>query len=108
MDEAKKHDTGKLRFDLIPAQALEEVARVFTIGAEKYEDRNWEKGMKWGRVFAAIMRHLWAYWRGEENDPEDGIPHPAHAAWGCLVLLEYARINKEKDDRPMRKEKKES
>lgn len=65
-----KKDDGKLRFDLLPSDALEEIAFVYTIGAKKYADRNWEQGIKWGRVFAATMRHAWAYWRGERYDRE--------------------------------------
>lgn len=98
--EAAKYDEGKERFDLIPPGPLFEVAKVFTYGAAKYEVRDWEKGITWGRVFAAIMRHLWRYWWGHENDEESGLPHLAHAAWGCLVLLEYARKRPEFDDRP--------
>jgi len=98
--EGIKDDTAKLRFDLIPAQVLEDLARVYTVGAEKYADRNWEKGISWGRVFAAIMRHLWAFWKGEDNDPEDGLPHTIHAAWGCFALTEYMRTCRRQDDRP--------
>src|SRR4051812_35635121 len=94
-----KHDDGKLRFDLIPAEQLEQLARVCTIGGHKYGARNWEKGIAWGRIFAATMRHLWAFWRGEENDPEDNIPHVIHAAWGCFSLAHHARYFPDLDDR---------
>jgi hypothetical protein len=99
LHEGVKYDDGKLRFDLIPAIPLEQVAAVYTFGAGKYEDHNWRKGLKFSRVFAATLRHLWAFWRGEDNDPETGIPHPAHAAWGCLTLLEFLRTRKDFDDR---------
>jgi hypothetical protein len=77
------------RFDLFPSRALEKVARVFGFGTRKYADRNWEKGYKWGLSFGAMMRHLWAFWRGEARDPESGELHTAHAAWHALVLTEY-------------------
>lgn len=96
----RKDDLGKLRFDLVPALSLEDLARIYTYGAQKYADRNWEKGIEWGRVFAAMMRHLWAFWGGETTDPESGMPHMAHAAWGCFTLLEYARTHNELDTRP--------
>ena len=89
----------KNRFDLLPAGALCEVAEIFTYGAGKYEARNWELGMSWGRVFGATMRHLWAYWGGEENDPESGKCHLAHACFGILVLLEYRKYHRSGDDR---------
>jgi hypothetical protein len=97
----RKDDDGKLRFDLVPIRALEEVVAVYNYGARKYADRNWEKGMKWSRVWAAVQRHLCSFWAGENLDPESGLHHLAHAAWGCLALLEYARIHPTGDDRPI-------
>jgi hypothetical protein len=99
MMQGKKNDSGKLRFDLMPVRPLESVADVFTRGAAKYEDRNWEKGLKWGRVFAAMMRHAWKWWRGEQLDEEDGQHHLASVAWCALVLMEYERTHPELDDR---------
>lgn len=95
-----KYDDKKARFDLIPARALYDLADVYTYGAGKYSDRNWEAGISWGRVFAALMRHLWRWWGGEDLDQESGLPHLSHAAWGCITLLEYRRSHPELDDRP--------
>ena len=39
-----KHDSGKLRMDLVPPEAIKAMADVLTSGAAKYGDRNWEKG----------------------------------------------------------------
>ena len=44
---AMRFNAGKLRYDLLPADALERLVGVYTIGAEKYDDRNWEKGFPW-------------------------------------------------------------
>jgi len=99
MKEARKDDNGKVRYDLIPPGPLHVLAWVYTMGAEKYGDRNWESGLKWGRIFGATMRHLWAFWRGKLMDEESGLPHLAHAAWGCFTLMEYCRTHKELDDR---------
>lgn len=96
---AIKHDAHKPRYDLIPPEALDAFVQVLTYGAEKYEDRNWEKGMPWGRFFAACMRHLWAWWRGETNDPETGLPHLAHACCCIMFLLTYECRGVGEDDR---------
>ena len=89
-EQAEKHDQGKLRYDLIPTDSLKELVRVFTYGVEKYDDRNWEKGIEWGRIYGAIQRHLNAFWSGEEINNEDAdLSHLAQAAWGCLVLEAY-------------------
>ena len=95
----KKWDAGKLRYDLLPPDALAEVVQIFTDGAAKYGDRNWEQGMSWSRPFAAAMRHLWAWWKGEDTDPESGRPHLAHAACNVLFLLAYQRRGDGADDR---------
>lgn len=98
-----KHDSGKARFDLLPVRPLQELATVYTIGAAKYADRNWEKGLAWGRVFAALMRHAWAWWGGEIHDPIDGQHHLASVAWCALALIEYETTHPELDDRGIAK-----
>ena len=99
-DQGVKHDAGKLRLDLLPTDALEAVARILTLGAAKYGERNWEAGMSWRRVDAALERHLFAWRRGEERDAESGEPHLAHAACCVLFLLAYAGRGVGLDDRP--------
>ncbi len=97
--EGRKDDRGKLRFDLLPVKPLEAIVNIYTYGANKYDDNNWRSGIQWGRIFSASMRHMWAFWRGEDFDPESGLPHLAHAAFGCLTLLEYMETHRELDDR---------
>jgi hypothetical protein len=102
-----KHDTNKPRWDLFPWDAGEEVVKVLNFGATKYEDRNWEKGIKYGRVFGATVRHLWSWFhsrlKGEDGtDPETGLSHLAHAGCCVLFLLAYELRGKEEwDDRPL-------
>jgi len=100
--EGRKNDTDsdKLRYDLFP-QSLGEVAYVYTIGAQKYEDRNWENGIKWGRVFRAMMQHAWAWWWGGTRH-EKGMHHLASVAWCALALMEYEHTHPEMDDRKVR------
>lgn len=86
-----RYDAEKPRYDLIPPDALEALAWVYTIGAKKYADRNWEKGMTWGRCFSSLMRHAWAFWRGEDNDGETELPHMAHVAWNAFTLISYTK-----------------
>jgi len=100
-----KYDHGKLRWDLLPMGALEEVVRVYTKGAEKYEDWNWAKGMDYSRVYAALNRHLKAWWwDGEDLDKETQCQHLASVVWCALSLL-HSNIhknnyNKNHNDRP--------
>jgi len=90
---AIKFDTNKLRPDLLPPDAMEAVTMVFTYGAVKYADRNWEKGMKHSRVLGAAKRHLSAVELGENIDEESGLPHVAHAIASLLFLLSYQMRN---------------
>lgn len=94
-----KFDQGKLRYDLIPPEMLEEAALVLTYGAAKYGARNWEKGMLWSRPFGALMRHMWAWWGGEDSDPETGYSHLSHALCCITFLSAYRRRSIGIDDR---------
>jgi hypothetical protein len=87
------------RFDLIPVEALEAIARVYGIGSAKYADRNWERGYRYGLSFAAMMRHAWAWWRGEDRDRESGESHMAHVAWHALALMTFRSRRIGSDDR---------
>lgn len=99
LTEGTKADTGKVRMDLLPPELLFGVSEILEFGAKKYEDRNWEKGMDWGRVFAACMRHMWSWWKGEQNDPETGKSHLWHAATNIAFLIAYEERKIGKDTR---------
>lgn len=81
------------RFDLIPSEALTLLATHFGHGADKYPEvngvDNWRNGYPWSLSFAAMQRHLWAFWGGEDIDPETGRPHMVAAAWHAMVMLTF-------------------
>jgi hypothetical protein len=99
MSGGRKDDHAKKRTDLLPPDALMAVAEVLTVGAERYGVRNWELGMGWGRVCAALLRHVFAWMGGQEHDPETGLLHLAHAACCVLFLLSYQMREIGTDDR---------
>jgi len=76
--------------------ALSEVARVMSYGAEKYSRKNWDKVDDKERYVAATLRHLMAYANGESVDPESTLPHLAHAVTSLLFLLQVEH-NKQKE-----------
>lgn len=96
---AKKFDSDKPRYDLVPWDAVEQIVQVLTFGASKYDDRNWELGMDWGRLIAAAFRHLTAWSMGRDRDEESGLSHLAHAGACIVFLLAYSARNKGTDDR---------
>ena len=107
--EGTKLDTGKARIDLIAPEMLFGLGEILAFGAEKYGERNWEKGMAWGRLFAALMRHLWAWWAGKtptkenfafgEFDIETGRSHLWHASCCLMMLVAFECRGHGKDDR---------
>ena len=98
-EPAWKQDGGKPRMDLIAPEFLFGTANVLTFGAAKYDQRNWEKGMSWGRVFGAMMRHMWAWWGGQKADDETGFSHLHHAAACLMFLIAYEERKIGTDDR---------
>lgn len=94
-----KHDGGKPRMDLLDPGFLLDVARVLTFGADKYGAHNWRGGIDASRLYAAIQRHLNAFWSGQDTDPETGLSHLAHAACGLMFLHWTVANRPERDDR---------
>ena len=91
--EGKKNDRkdDKTRWELIPLDCLEDIARVYTEGAKKYGDNNWQNlDNGYERYKGALLRHLYAYYL-EEFDPETKVRHEAAIAWNALALLYYAK-----------------
>lgn len=102
---AVKFDGDKPRFDLLPPEALVELAKLYSFGAKKYADRNWEKGFRYGRTFAAMMRHAWAWFGaklvGEDGiDPDSGQSHMVSVAWNAFALITFEQRKIGTDDRP--------
>jgi hypothetical protein len=102
-DEGKKFDGNKVRLDLVPIDLLWGVGKILTFGANKYGDRNWEEGIKYSRVYGALLRHVTAWWGGENKDKESGQHHLWHAACCIAFLMQYTARKRYKafDDRPV-------
>lgn len=97
--EGTKHDSGKPEMALVPAEAIEEIAKAFTFGAKKYSPNNWRRGFKWTRVGSALLRHVFSWLKGEDNDPESGLSHLAHAGACICFLLTFVVTKTGEDDR---------
>lgn len=90
-----KADDGKLRYDLIPIHALEGIAKIFTYGAQKYEDYNWLKSKYPDRYYAAMCRHMAEIRKGNMIDGESGLLHFDHALV-CLIM--YRELIRRRND----------
>ena len=111
-----RFNKGKLRYDLVHPKAHEDMVDILTMGAEKYFDRNWEKGLTWTSVLASLKRHIAAIERGEDYDYDPNCPdciagtckshsgrlHIAHAACNVHFINAFYYIFPQGDDRPKR------
>jgi hypothetical protein len=102
-DTGSKRDTreGKGRYDLIPTIPLRRLAGLYERGAQKYDDRNWEKGQPLMRYVDSAMRHLQAMAEGRTDED-----HAAAVAWNAfafmhtLEMIQRDVLPEELDDRP--------
>jgi hypothetical protein len=88
-EQGIRYDKGKNQLALMSVPALWEIGLVYTMGAQKYADRNWEKGMPYTKTMDAALRHIFKWLAGHRNDEESGLHHLAHAAWNLIALLHY-------------------
>lgn len=77
-------------FGIIPEQALVSYAAVREFGAKKYARSNWKKGIRFTLTLDAILRHLFAYARGQTEDPESGQSHFGHVLCDLEHILYFA------------------
>ena len=102
-DDSPFHfDSGKARMDQIPPLAMEAISQVFGYGAKKYGEHNWARyanDWKWGQMIGSMIRHIFAWMRRENLDPESGMHHLAHAGCNVMMLLELVLTSNGKDDR---------
>lgn len=100
-EAALRFNTGKppLRYLLVFGAAVREVAKVCAFGESKYAMYNFCKGAPRSESVDSLLRHLEAYWNGEDYDTESGCHHLAHVSWNALRLCQEALINAGTDDR---------
>lgn len=75
--------TGKGRYDLLPANALHQLAIQFELGAQKYGERNWEKGQPLSNYIDSGMRHIGCVMRGLTDED-----HLRAALWNLAAAVE--------------------
>lgn len=103
------------------------LAEHFGKGARKYAENQWRNGYEWSKSYQALLRHLIAFWNGEDfdvcsNHPDEcefvtkdgdeylpieddtcyvhtGSHHMVAVAWHAFVLLEFIEHFPEHDDR---------
>jgi len=93
---AKREKLNVLPYDLIPFQELtDSYARVAEFGAKKYDAWNWSKGLPRVQLLGSLLRHTFAYLRGEDRDRETGLLHTDHILWNAVTLCHNVHWNLE-------------
>lgn len=94
-----KFDAGKPMVDLVDPLAIEGLAKVLTFGAQKYAAHNWRGGISYSRIIGGLLRHAFAIMRGEDIDPESGLPHIDHLGCCWMFLSNFMKTRPDLDDR---------
>ncbi len=93
---AQREKLDALPYDLIPYQEMTDAfARVAEHGAIKYAPWNWSKGLARVQLIGSLLRHTFAYLRGEERDSDSGLLHTDHILWNAAVLSHNVHWNLE-------------
>lgn len=92
----RKDDADKLRYDLMDVNFEEEMAKVLTEGAKKYEENSWQNVPNAKeRYYAALRRHTAAYRKGELINEEDGnVSTLAQIAINAMFLYVLSKEEK--------------
>jgi len=89
----------KIEFGLIPKDALVEIARVYHVGAQKYEKNNWLNDMNYSQMMEPLERHYMQWSMGNTTDPDTKCHHLSQVIWNAIALLTYELRGLGVDDR---------
>jgi len=88
---------GKGRYDLLPWEAIDELAKHMEEGAIKYGERNCYKGIPIHSFIDSAFRHLSSYCRGMDNEK-----HLRAAMWNVAMAIYMEKKMPEMQDLPCR------
>ncbi len=94
-----KHDSQKPPMDLLPYEALVEIAKVLHAGEIKYGTANWTKGIEMRRLISASLRHIGQFNSGEDYDDETNTIHLANAACNLMFAIWMFKKRPDLDNR---------
>lgn len=87
----------------VPPQVLLELGLGMYYGGFKYGDFNYRAaGVRASIYYDATLRHLFAWWEGEDLDPDSGLSHITMAMTSLAVLRDAMMNRMGADDRPPR------
>ena len=93
----------KAPMSTVPANVIAEVGVAMLEGAAKYGRHNYRcAGVRASVYYDGVMRHLMAWWEGEDIDPDSGLSHVTKAITSLVVLRDAMMQGMCTDDRPPR------
>ena len=91
----------KPKTSAVPPVAIMAIGAAMQDGADKYGLFNWRETQVSATVFYdAMMRHLNAWYNGENFALDSGIHHLAHLMAGAAIVLDATEQQVFNDDRP--------
>ena len=102
-DTNPKDAIGSLKVPIstVPAQIIAELGLALLEGAIKYRRHNYRiAGVRSSVYYDAAMRHMMAWWEGEDIDPDSGLSHVTKAMASLTVLRDAMLQEMLTDDRP--------
>ena len=98
---AQREKLDALPYDLVPFREFTDAyVRVAEFGARKYQPWNWSKGLNRIQILSSLLRHTFAYLRGEDRDSDSGLLHTDHIVWNAVTLVHNVHWNLEDGRRP--------
>lgn len=95
----------KAPLSTLPANVLAEIGVAMLEGACKYGRHNYRAvGVRASVYYDATIRHLFAWWEGEDIDPDSGLSHITKAITSLMVLRDAMTRGMVADDRPPKSE----
>lgn len=91
----------KAPLSTVSAPVIMEIGVAMLEGARKYGRHNYrEVGVRASVYYDALMRHMTAWWEGQDTDPDSGLSHIAKAMASLAVLRDSMIRGNWEDDRP--------
>ena len=92
---------NKIGMSVVPMNVVMEAALGMTEGALKYGRHNYRDcGVRASVYYDALMRHIGAWWEGEDIDAASGLNHVTKAISSLIVLRDSMMRGNWVDDRP--------
>ena len=84
---------------LVQPEFILGVAGVMTFGVDKHGEYDYLDSHSLSEYYNKAMRHLLAFWSGQDNDPETGLSHLFHAAANLNIMFHLLNKHPDRDDR---------